>query len=134
LKVKGRYAAFRRRRTGDDHRSNIHAGGVMEAVEVDDTMLAVARAVKPKLRADGMFLVGLDIVGNKLMEINVFCPGGLGGMEQVEGVNFSGAVIEALEKKVSGRCLSSPTTVTEASTESGSESPAQAEPSLVQRG
>ena len=100
LKVKGRYAAFRRRRTGDDIRSNMHAGGVMEAVEVDDKMLAVAEAVKPKLVADGMFLVGLDIVGNKLMEINVFCPGGLGGMEQVEGVNFSGAVIEALERKV----------------------------------
>ena len=100
LRVKGKYAAFRRRRTGDDIRSNMHAGGVMEAVEVDDKMLAVAEAVKPKLLADGMFLVGLDIVGNKLMEINVFCPGGLGGMEQVEGVNFSGAVIEALEKKV----------------------------------
>lgn len=101
LKVKGRYAAFRRRRTGDDIRSNMHAGGVMEAVCVDEKMLAVAEAVKPKLQADGMFLVGLDIVGSKLMEINVFCPGGLGGMEQVEGVNFSGAVIEALEKKVS---------------------------------
>lgn len=103
LRVKGRYAAFRRRRTGDDIRSNMHAGGVMEAVEVDAKMLAVAEAVKPKLQADGMFLVGLDIVGNKLMEINVFCPGGLGGMEQVEGVNFSGAVIEALEKRVNAR-------------------------------
>ena len=101
LKVKGRYAAFRRRRTGDDIRSNMHVGGVMEAVTVDDKMLAVAEAVKPKLQADGMFLVGLDIVGNKLMEINVFCPGGLGGMEQLEGVNFSAAVIEALERKVS---------------------------------
>ena len=103
LKVKGRYAAFRRRRSGDDIRSNMHAGGVMEAVELDEKMLAVAEAVKPKLKADGMFLVGLDIVGNKLMEINVFCPGGLGGMEQVEGVNFSGAVVEALERKVEAR-------------------------------
>lgn len=105
LKVKGRYAAFRRRRTGDDIRSNMHVGGVMEAVEIDEKMLAVAEAVKPKLIADGMFLVGLDIVGNKLMEINVFCPGGLGGMEQVEGVNFSAAVIEALERKALDRPL-----------------------------
>ena len=42
---------------------------------------------------------GLDIVGDKLMEINVFCPGGLAGMEKLEGVNFSAAVIEALERK-----------------------------------
>lgn len=100
LKVKGRYAAFRRRRTGDDIRSNMHAGGVMEAAVVDDTMLAVAEAVRPKLQADGMFLVGLDIVGSKLMEINVFSPGGLGGMEQLEGVNFSQAVIAAFENKI----------------------------------
>ena len=39
---------------------------------------SVAEAVRPKLLADGMFLVGLDIVGDKLMEVNVFSPGGLG--------------------------------------------------------
>ena len=36
-----------------------------------------------------MFLVGLDIVGDKLMEINVFSPGGLGSAQQFEKVNFS---------------------------------------------
>ena len=45
-------------------------------VKVDDNMLQVAEAVRPKLLADGMFLVGLDIVGDKLMEVNVFSPGG----------------------------------------------------------
>jgi len=49
---------------------------------------------------DGMFLVGLDIVGNKLMEINVFSPGGLGSAQLFEKVNFSHAVISALEHKV----------------------------------
>ena len=47
-----------------------------------------------------MFLVGLDIVGDKLMEINVFSPGGLGSAQRMEGVNFSDAVIAALELKV----------------------------------
>jgi glutathione synthase len=47
-----------------------------------------------------MFLVGLDIVGDKLMEINVFSPGGLGSAQQFEGVNFSHAVIQSLERKV----------------------------------
>ena len=45
-------------------------------------MLQIAEAVRPKLLADGMFLVGLDIVGDKLMEVNVFSPGGLGSCEQ----------------------------------------------------
>ncbi len=47
-----------------------------------------------------MFLVGLDIVGDKLMEINVFSPGGLGSAQAFEKVNFNYAVIDALERKV----------------------------------
>jgi glutathione synthase len=47
-----------------------------------------------------MFLVGLDIVGDKLMEINVFSPGGLGSAQKFEGVAFTQAVIQALERKV----------------------------------
>ena len=47
-----------------------------------------------------MFLVGLDIVGDKLMEINVFSPGGLGSAQKFEKVNFTHAVIAALERKV----------------------------------
>ncbi|MDH3684166.1 MAG: glutathione synthase, partial [Acidimicrobiia bacterium] len=55
----------------------------------------------PKLVQDGMFLVGIDIVGNKLMEINVFSPGGLGSAQKLEGVNLNEAVMDSLERKVS---------------------------------
>ena len=100
LRVKGKYCAFRRVRSGGDMRSNIHAGGTLAAAEVTDVMLRVAEIVRPKLVQDGMFLVGLDIVGDKLMEINVFSPGGLGSAQQFTGVNFCKVVIEALERKV----------------------------------
>jgi glutathione synthase len=100
LRHKGRYAAFRRLRSQDDIRSNIHAGGEKARAIVDDVALHIAEIVRPKLVEDGMFLVGLDIVGSKLMEINVFSPGGLGSARQFEGVNFADAVIEALERKV----------------------------------
>jgi len=43
---------------------------------------------------------GLDIVGDKLMEINVFSPGGLCSAQKFEKVNFNAAVIEALKQKV----------------------------------
>ena len=68
--------------------------------EVDERALRIVEIVRPKLVADGMFLVGLDIVGDKLMEINVFSPGGLGSAQTFEGVNFATAVIMALERKV----------------------------------
>jgi glutathione synthase len=100
LRYKGKYAAFQRVRSGGDMRSNLHAGGSIRQVTVDDRMLRVAEIVRPKLVQDGMFLVGLDIVGDKLMEINVFSPGGLGSAQKFEGVPFTQAVIRALERKV----------------------------------
>jgi glutathione synthase len=99
LRYKGKVAAFRRVRTGDDIRSNIHAGGRLRRAELDDTMLEIAEVVRPRLVEDGMFLVGLDIVGDKLMEINVFSPGGFGSAQKFEGVNFTHAVLEALQRK-----------------------------------
>lgn len=100
LRYKGRYAAFRRIRQGDDIRSNVHAGGAIAQAHITDTHLRIAEMVRPKLVADGMFLVGLDIVGDKLMEINVFSPGGLGSAQKFEKVNFGHAVLDALERKV----------------------------------
>ena len=100
LRHKGKYAAFRRLRSGDDIRSNIHAGGVKAQAVLDARAMRIAEIVRPKLVEDGMFLVGLDVVGDKLMEINVFSPGGLGSAQTFEGVNFTHAVIAALERKV----------------------------------
>jgi len=100
LRVKGKYAAFRRRRVGGDMRSNIHAGGRLAEAHIGEDDLRVAEIVRPKLVQDGMFLVGLDIVGDKLMEINVFSPGGLGSAQKFTKINFSRYVIEAMERKV----------------------------------
>jgi glutathione synthase len=100
LRHRGRYAAFRRVRTGGDMRSNVHAGGKLAKATLDDDALRLAEMVRPKLVQDGMFLVGLDIVGDKLMEINVFSPGGLGSAQKLEGVNFTEAVLDSLSAKV----------------------------------
>lgn len=100
LQVRGKYAAFRRVRTGGDMRSNIHAGGKLRAAEIDATAIRIAEIVRPKLVQDGMFLVGLDIVGDKLMEINVFSPGGLGSAQKFTNINFARYVIDAIDRKV----------------------------------
>jgi glutathione synthase len=95
----GKYAAFRRINKTGDARSNMHSGGESEPVEVTEKMLRLVEIVRPKLVGDGMFLVGLDIVQDKLIEINVFSPGGLGSSSQFAGVDFSAVVIEDLERK-----------------------------------
>lgn len=100
LKVKGKYAAFQRVRQGDDIRSNMHAGGTIEEADVNEKVLKMCELCRPKLTEDGLFLVGIDIVDDKIMEVNLFCPGGLQGMEEFQGVNFSQAVVKELEAKV----------------------------------
>jgi len=96
----GKYAAFRRAPAKGEIRSNIHAGGSAETIAVTQTMLTIAETVRPKLVQDGMFLVGLDIVGSKLLEINVFTPGGLNNLSQMYDTDFTQSVLEALESKV----------------------------------
>ncbi len=105
LRSKGHYASFRRvRRVGDsDMRSNMTAGAIAQKALITEPMLQLAELVRPKLVDDGMFLVGLDIVGDKLLEINVFSPGGLAGLEKLEGVNFCREVVHATEQKVAAR-------------------------------
>lgn len=100
LQVDGRYACFRRYNDSGDARSNISAGGKVELAEPDADALRLAEIVAPKLIHDGMYLAGLDIVGDKLMEVNVDTPGGINMAEELTGVDFSGHIIADLARKV----------------------------------
>lgn len=103
LVVDGAFAAFRRVPAEGEARSNMRAGGRAVATEIDDEILRLVDLIRPQLQEDGMFLVGLDIMGGRLLEINVFTPGGLGSAQLVNGVDFAPAIIEALEKRVAAR-------------------------------
>jgi len=100
LSCHGKYAAIQRIRPGEDIRSNMTVGGRAQYANITDTMLEMAEKIRPRLVQDGMFLVGLDIVGDKLVEINVFSPGGLNTAQELAGVNFCRMIIQLLERKV----------------------------------
>ena len=100
LTVEGKYAAMRRVSSKDDIRSNIHAGGKAVAVKISERELRVAELIRPKLLADGMFLVGIDIIGDTILEVNVFSPGNLQSCSDMAGVNFATAILESIERKV----------------------------------
>src|SRR5690625_6612624 len=76
LKYKGKYAALRRINKQGDVRSNMSADGTAEKAAVAGEMLELAELVRPKLIRDGMYMVCLDSVGDKLMEINVIISAG----------------------------------------------------------
>ena len=97
------FAAFKRVSKGKDVRNNISAGGKPKKAKITKKMLDICEMIKPRLIQDGMFLVGLDIVGDKIIEINVFCPDGFQNIENVTGIDFSKEIIDALERKVEYR-------------------------------
>ncbi len=100
LRVEGVYACFRRYNDSGDGRSNISAGGKFELAEPDEDALRLAEIAGPKLIQDGMYFAGLDIVGDKMMEINIDTPGGINMAEDLTGKDFSGVILEDFERKV----------------------------------
>lgn len=100
LERSGKVAAIRRVAAKGELRCNIAVGGVVKPVNVDDRMLALAELARPQLIEDGMFLVGLDLLGEKVTEVNVFSPGGLVGSSSLYGVDFADEVVQGLERKV----------------------------------
>lgn len=103
LQVEGHHALFRRVPADDERRSNMAVGGSAEATELDDSLERIAEIVRPQLVRDGMFFVGVDVVGSKMIELNVFSPGGLGSPHHLTGVDFAPEVIAAIERKLEAR-------------------------------
>ena len=80
--------------------SNNTAGGLAERAVTTDRMRHIADLARNQLKADDMFLVGVDLIGDKMVEVNVFSPGALHAAERVTGADFVTPVIEALERRV----------------------------------
>ena len=100
LQIEGTYAAFRRVPRTSDVRANISSGAKPVKTSIGKVELGIAEAVKDKLAADGMFFVGLDIIDDKVVEINGESPGGLQSANHLTGIDFAPPIIDGLEKRV----------------------------------
>jgi len=83
----------------DDVRSNIHVGGTVERAAVDEHDRRIVAGLADRLRSDGLFFVGLDVIGGKLTEVNVTSPTGIQQMSRLDGKNHSATVLEWLERR-----------------------------------
>jgi glutathione synthase len=92
-------AAFRRVPTGNDPRANISKGGRSVPLEIGAVEQGVINAMSQKLVADGMFFVGIDLIGDKVVEINAESPGGIQSVERLYEIDVCPTVIEALERR-----------------------------------
>ncbi len=82
-------------------RGNLAAGGSGHAQPLSERDRVIAETVAPLLKQAGLLLVGLDIIGDYLTEINVTSPTCMREIRDQTGWDTAEAVIEALERSVS---------------------------------
>ena len=86
----------------DEVRSNIHVGGSVVATEISPDDRRIIDLVRPKLAADGLYFVGLDVIGGRLTEVNVTSPTGIQQMSRLSGEVREGLVVDWVERRVRG--------------------------------
>lgn len=85
---------------GGETRGNLAAGGRGEPRPLTESDWAIARKVAPVLKAKGLIFVGLDIIGDRLTEINVTSPTCIREIEAEFPVSITGMLMDAIEKRL----------------------------------
>lgn len=81
-------------------RGNLAAGGRGEARPLSDSDWAIAKAIGPTLKAKGLIFVGLDVIGDKLTEINVTSPTCIREIEAAFPISITGMLFDAIERRL----------------------------------
>jgi glutathione synthase len=80
-------------------RSNMHVGGKASQVDLTSRDLEICKTVGPLMKEKGQILVGLDIIGDMLTEINLTSPTGIQELERFNNINVAKKVWECLEER-----------------------------------
>ncbi|SDJ64704.1 glutathione synthase [Ferrimonas sediminum] len=97
--------AMRRVPAANDVRSNIHAGGKEVKHSLTKEEKRLCATVGPQLVRDGLYFVGLDVIGDKLLEVNVLSPGGITRINKLNRTRLQRQVIDWMENIVHSREL-----------------------------
>lgn len=86
----------------DDIRANIHVGGRVEGTVLTDAERELVADLAPTLRRHGLWFVGLDLIGGRLIEVNVTSPTGIQELTRLSGTRPAERVIEWVEGRTRG--------------------------------
>src|SRR5262245_31093778 len=84
----------------DETRGNIHVGGATVKSPITARDREICAQLAPRLRADGLWFVGLDVIGEWLTEVNVTSPTGIQEINTLDGVALEKKVIDFVEQRV----------------------------------
>jgi glutathione synthase len=87
----------------DDHRGNMAAGGTPVKTALTQREREICTRLKPMLQERGLLLVGIDVLGDYLTEVNVTSPTGLVEIDALDGVCIEAHVIDLAERLAAKR-------------------------------
>ncbi|MDP3544631.1 MAG: glutathione synthase [Phreatobacter sp.] len=83
----------------DDLRSNMVRGGAAETTQISAREREICETIGPELKARGIILAGIDVIGGNLTEINVTAPTGIRAIRRLGGPDIAAVVWDAIEAK-----------------------------------
>jgi glutathione synthase len=86
--------------SADDNRGNLAAGAKGVGRPLDERDRWLAAQIGPKLAADGMLFVGLDVIGGHVTEINVTSPTGIRELDKQFGIDIGALLMTAIERRL----------------------------------
>ncbi|OJH36644.1 glutathione synthase [Cystobacter ferrugineus] len=87
----------------DDHRGNMAAGGTPVKTTLTAREREICARLKPSLQERGLYLVGIDVIGDWLTEVNVTSPTGLVEIDKLDDSNVEAKVIDLAERLAGSR-------------------------------
>ncbi len=81
-------------------RGNLAAGGSGKGVELSDNDRLICEKVGPKLRSQGIFFAGLDVIGNYLTEINITSPTCIRELDKLYNINIAGQLLISIKDSI----------------------------------
>lgn len=86
-----------------ESRGNLAAGGHGEGRPLDDKDLAICRQVGPVLKTHGILFAGLDVIGDRLTEINITSPTCIKELDRIYNLDIAGQLMDVIETKTRAR-------------------------------
>ncbi|WP_026147815.1 glutathione synthase [Robiginitomaculum antarcticum] len=81
-------------------RSNMHVGGTALPTELTKSDMIICDAIGPMLRERGQILVGIDVIGDKMTEINLTSPTGVQELKRFSGIDAAALCWDAIERRL----------------------------------
>lgn len=89
--------------TGSEFRGNMAVGGRVEKTEITDREKEICAVVGSQLQKNGLYFVGIDVIGGYLTEVNVTSPTGIREIDRLNNTSLGKQTIQWLEQKIARR-------------------------------